>query len=83
MQSPINFSNSCIFRQYRHIAKSGALHEICSDYFLFSLSPLLTHIHTQILVALDKQADQINPYYILSEQDERAMVAFPNLVLIH
>lgn len=82
MQSLINFSNSCIFRQYTHIAKSGALHEICPNYLLFSPSLSLTDIHTQIPVALDKQADQINPY-ILSEQDERAMVGFPNLLLIH
>lgn len=71
-----------MFRQYRHTAKSGALHEIYPDY-LFSLSLSHTHICTQIPVALDEQADQINPYYVLSEQDERAMVAFPNLVLIH
>lgn len=45
----------------------------------------LTHIHiwTQIPVALDEQADQINPYYVLPEHEEWAMVAFPNLVLIH
>lgn len=44
----------------------------------------LSHTHTYTIpVALDEQADQINPYYVLSEQDEHAVVAFPNLVLIH
>jgi len=66
-----------------HTAKSRALHEICPDYFLFSFSLSHTHICTQIPVALEEQADEINPYYVLSEQDEHAVVAFPNLVFIH
>lgn len=51
---------------------------------IISCFPSLSHTHicTQIPVALDEQAGQINPYYFLSEQDERAMVPFPNLVLI-
>lgn len=55
---------------------------IISCFQCLSLS--LTHTHTYTdSSSIDEQADQINPYYVVSEQDEHAMVAFPNLVLIH